>query len=104
MRSTLEIEPSPADTSLARPWLDMYCRLASPQRVAMRPTMPMAVSTSALRRLDSARLLRMIAASIAALLGARNMISVIKVRMTRMMAPTSAVSPSSGWKTKQIPR
>ena len=67
MRSTFEIAPRPPATSLALPaGCAIYCRLASPQRAAMRPTMPMAMSTSALRRLASARPLRVDAASVAA--------------------------------------
>ena len=54
MRSTLEADPKPPATSLARRWLARYLVLASLQSMAMRLVMPMAVSTSALRRLVSA--------------------------------------------------
>ena len=54
MRSTLDAEPKPPATSLARRWLARYLVLASLQSAAMRLVMPMAVSTSALRRLASA--------------------------------------------------
>ena len=58
--------------------------------------MPMAVNASALRRLLSARLLRVTAAAVAARVGARISISVSRVRMMRTMAPPSAVKPING--------
>ena len=57
--------------------------------------MPMATSTSALRRLVAARSLRRAASVIASLAGTRDMNSVISVSVTRTIAPTSAVTPSS---------
>ena len=64
--------------------------------------MPIATSTSALRRLEAARSLRRAASDIASLAGARDMNSVISVSVTRMTAPASAVTPSSQWNAKQI--
>ena len=54
--------------------------------------MPIATSTSALRRLVAARSLRRAASVIASRAGWRDMNSVIRVSVTRMRAPTSAVS------------
>ena len=93
MRSTLDADPKPPATSLARRWLARYLVLASLQRAAMRPVMPMAVSTSALRRLVSASDVRAMAKLVAARVGSRVMVSVSRVMMPRMMAPTSAASP-----------
>ena len=61
--------------------------------MAIRPAMPMAVRTSALRRLVSASDLRAVAKAVAARVGSRVMPSVSNVITTRMMAPTSAASP-----------
>ena len=66
--------------------------------------MPIATSTSALRRLVAARSLRRAASPVASRAGARDMNSVMTVRMTRMMAPTSAVTPIQTWNAKQIAR
>ena len=59
----------------------------------MRPVMPIAVSTSALRRLASASAVRVMAKPVAARVGSRVMVSVNSVMMPRMMAPNSAASP-----------
>ena len=65
MRSTFATAPSPPATSLAR-WLPArYFSLASPQRLFSRPDMPIATSTSALRRLVAARSLRRAASPMA---------------------------------------
>ncbi len=66
--------------------------------------MPIATSTSALRRLVAARSLRRAARPIASRAGARDKYSVRTVRLTRMIAPTSAVRPIMTWKAKQIAR
>ena len=66
--------------------------------------MPIATSTSALRRLVAARSLRRAARPMASRAGARDMNSVMMVSVTRMMAPTSAVRPIMVWKAKQIAR
>jgi hypothetical protein len=92
-RSTFDIAPSPPATSLAC-WLDAtYLRLSSLQRCAMRPTMPMAVIASALRRLASISALRAEANWVAVRVGRRVVNSVSTVSVIRMMAPVSAVSP-----------
>ena len=93
MRSTLDADPKPPATSLARRWLARYLVLASLQSAAMRPVMPIAVSTSALRRLVSASDLRAMAKLVAARVGSRVMVSVSMVMMPRMMAPSSAARP-----------
>ncbi len=104
MRSTLAMAPSPPETSLAR-WLPArYFSLASLQRRVRRPVIPIATSTSALRRLVAARSLRRAASPIASRAGARDRYSVTMVSVTRMMAPTSAVRPIMTWKAKQIAR
>ncbi len=73
MRSTLAIAPRPPATSLAR-WLpDRYFSLASVQRLVSRPDMPIATSTSALRRLVAARSLRRAASVMASRAGWRDM-------------------------------
>jgi hypothetical protein len=59
---------------------------------------------SALRRLLVARSLRRPASVSASRAGRRDMNSVIRVRVTRMTAPTKAVTPISQWKAKQIAR
>ncbi len=66
--------------------------------------MPIATSTSALRRLLLARSLRRAASVSASRAGRRDMYSVINVNATRMTAPASAVTPISQWKAKQITR
>ena len=75
------------------PLAAMYLALASPHRAAIRLVIPIAVSTSALRRLVSASDWRAIAKPVAARVGSRVMISVSIVIMPRTMAPTSAASP-----------
>ena len=59
----------------------------------MRPTMPMAVIASALRRLASISALRAAANWVAVRVGRRVFNSVSTVSVTRMIAPVSAVSP-----------
>ena len=70
----------------------------------MRLVIPMAVRTSALRRLLSARVVRAMAKVVAARVGSRVIVSVNMVMMARMMAPNSAASPMRGWNRKQIKR
>ena len=59
----------------------------------MRLVIPIAVRTSALRRLVSASEVRAMADMVAARVGSRVMVSVISVMMPRTMAPNSAASP-----------
>ena len=70
----------------------------------MRPTMPIAVIASALRRLASSSALRAMANCVALRVGGRVCTSVTIVRMTRITAPASAVSPIYVWNKKQTPR
>jgi hypothetical protein len=91
MRSTLEKAPKPPPTSLIRCWLSRYWRFAWPHRSPIRPTMPMAVSASALRRLASARELRAPANRLASRLGAVVNNSVSTVSTTSTTAPAKAV-------------
>jgi len=62
----------------------------------MRPTMPIAVIASALRRLDSMRALRATANWVACRVGDRVRNSVATVSAMRMTAPPSAVNPIYG--------
>ena len=71
----------------------MYWRLRSFQRSAMRPTMPIAVIASALRRLASSNALRATANWLALRVGRRVVNSVNTVIVIRTIAPMSAVSP-----------
>ena len=93
MRSTLDADPKPPPTSLARRWLARYLVLASLQSAPIRLVIPIAVRTSALRRLASASDVRVMAKPVAVRVGSRVIVSVSIVMMPRMMAPISAASP-----------
>jgi hypothetical protein len=64
----------------------------------------MACTTSALRRLASARPMRPSATPAASRAGWRLRNSVAMVMPIRIRPPTVAAQPISGWNTKQMPR
>ena len=74
-------------------WVARYLVLASPQILPMRGAMPIACSTSALRRPASARLLRVPTCVPAMRAGPRVMNSDISVRLVRISAPIRAATP-----------
>ena len=85
-------------------WSARYLALASPQILPIRGAMPIACSTSALRRPASARLLRAPTCVLAMRAGPRVMNSDISVRLVRMSAPIRAATPIQKWNRKQISR
>ena len=104
MRRILERAAMPPEMSATRCEAAIFFRLWSCQSAFSRVDMPMACTTSALRRLASASPMRSPATEAASRAGSRLRNSVAMVMPIRITPPTVAVQPISGWNTKQMPR